>query len=62
MILIDVWHELFLVFIRAYSICLHETHVNQQGETFRVLLYGSMCKMDKVGNKMVPELVYRHVV
>lgn len=55
-------HELFLVFHWAYSVCIHKTHANQQGKNVCVSLYDSMCKMDKVGKKMVSELVHRHTV
>ena len=55
-------HEFLLLFHRAHSVRIHETHTNQQGKNIRVSLYGSMCKMDKDGKKMVSELVYRHAV
>lgn len=54
--------KLFLVFHWAYSVCIHKTHANQQGKNVCVSLYDSMCKMDKVGKKMVSELVHRHTV
>ena len=55
-------HEFLIVFHRAHSTRIHETHTDQQGKNIRVSLYDSMCEMDKDGKKMVSELVYRHAV
>ncbi len=39
---------------RKHHYLVHDkTHVNQQGENVRVQFYSSVCKMDKVGKKMV---------
>lgn len=58
----DHMHEFLLVFHRAYSVCIHETYANQQGENVRVPFYGSMRKIDKTGKNMVSKFVHQHAV